>query len=70
MDRGERPNKPGDSWFSPGLFGLSPLSTSQTQRSEEHTSVFEAAHVKRCLNMGGPPSKAKYSLMTDSEQVP
>ena len=22
------------------------------------------------LNLGGPPSKAKYSLMTDSEQVP
>ena len=21
--------------------------------------------MKRCLNMGGPPSKAKYSLMTD-----
>ena len=30
----------------------------------------KAAHVKRCLNMGGPPSKAKYSLLTDSEQVP
>ena len=25
--------------------------------------------MKRCLNMGGPPSKAKYSLLTDSEQV-
>ena len=30
----------------------------------------KAAHVKRCLKMGGPPSKAKYSLLTDSEQVP
>ena len=27
-------------------------------------------HVKSGGNMGGPPSKAKYSLMTDSEQVP
>ena len=29
-----------------------------------------AGHVKSCLNMGGPSSKAKYSLKTDSEQVP
>jgi hypothetical protein len=28
------------------------------------------AHVKRGLNLGGPPSKAKYSLVTDSELVP
>ena len=26
--------------------------------------------VKRGLNLGGPPSKAKYSLVTDSELVP
>jgi hypothetical protein len=30
----------------------------------------KAGHVKSCLKMGGPPSKAKYSLVTDSEQVP
>ena len=24
-------------------------------------------HVKPCGNLGGPPSKAKYSLVTDSE---
>jgi len=29
-----------------------------------------AGHVKPCLNLGGPPSKAKYELMTDSEIVP
>jgi len=23
-----------------------------------------------CLNIGGPPSKSKYILMTNSEQVP
>jgi hypothetical protein len=28
------------------------------------------ALVKRGLNLGGPPSKAKYSLVTDSELVP
>ena len=28
------------------------------------------AAVKRGLNLGGPPSKAKYSLVTDSELVP
>ena len=27
-------------------------------------------HVKSCGNPGGPPSKAKYSLVTDSELVP
>ena len=27
-------------------------------------------HVKSCGNLGGPPSKAKYSLVTDSELVP
>ena len=30
----------------------------------------KTGHVKSCLNMGGPPSKPKYSLMTDSELVP
>ena len=29
-----------------------------------------AGHVKSCLNMGGPSSKAKYSSWTDSELVP
>ena len=33
-------------------------------------SLSKAGHVKSCLNMGGPPSKPKYSLVTDSEQVP
>ena len=26
--------------------------------------------MKFCLKIGGPPSKAKYSLLTDSEPVP
>ena len=29
-----------------------------------------ARHVKPGLNPGGPPSKAKYSSVTDSEPVP
>ena len=27
-------------------------------------------HEKPCGNQGGPPPKAKYSLVTDSERVP
>ena len=29
-----------------------------------------AGHEKSCRNLGGPPPKAKYSLVTDSEPVP
>ena len=29
-----------------------------------------AGHEKSCLNPRGPSRKAKYSLVTDSEQVP
>ena len=29
-----------------------------------------AGHVEPCVNLGGPSPKAKYSLATDSEQVP
>ena len=29
-----------------------------------------AGHVESRMNLGGPPSKAKYSQVTDSEQVP
>ena len=33
-------------------------------------SLSRAGHEKPCLKPGGPPSKAKYELMTDSEAVP
>ena len=33
-------------------------------------SESKAGHVVSCLKMGGPSSKAKYYLTTDSEQVP
>jgi hypothetical protein len=34
------------------------------------TFLSKTAPVKRGLNLGGPPSKAKYYLVTDSELVP
>src|SRR4029077_13293587 len=33
-------------------------------------SSSRAGHEPSCLNMGGPPSKPKYSSVTDSEPVP
>ncbi len=39
-------------------------------RVGDEKSLSKAGHVKSCLNMGGPPSKPKYSLVTDSAQVP
>ena len=38
--------------------------------SERDGYLSRAGHVKSGLKLGGPPSKAKYSLMTDSEPVP
>ena len=49
---------------SPAIAGDSPVCV------KNFGSLSKAGHVKSCLNMGGPPSKPKYSLVTDSEQVP
>ena len=49
---------------SPAIAGDSPVCVIAYRSSSK------AGHVKSCLNMGGPPSKPKYSLVTDSEQVP
>ena len=49
---------------SPAIAGDSPVCVQLVR------SLSKAGHVKSCLNMGGPPSKPKYSLVTDSEQVP
>jgi hypothetical protein len=49
---------------SPAIAGDSPVCV------ETRRSLSRAGHVKSCLNMGGPPSKPKYSLVTDSELVP
>ena len=34
------------------------------------TFLSTTGHEKSCGNLGGPPSKAKYSPVTDSELVP
>ena len=47
-----------------GNMGDSPV------REVQFDVLSRAGHVKPCLNIGGPPSKAKYSLLTDSEPVP
>src|SRR5260370_35025799 len=49
---------------SRALAGDSPVRVMQASSSSK------AGHVQSCLNMGGPPSKPKYSSTTDSEQVP
>ena len=45
---------------------------SPVRESLKHLTEFlsRMGHAKSCLKLGGPPSKAKYELMTDSEQVP
>ena len=39
-------------------------------RGPERGIPSNAGHVKPGMNLGGPPSKAKHSPMTDSEPVP
>ena len=47
--------------------GDSPVVEIQTSSSEFPS---RAGHEKSCLNLGGPSSKAKDYLLTDSELVP
>ena len=47
--------------------GDSPVVESQ---SKSRGIPSRAGHVEPCLNLGGPSSKAKYSPVTDSAQVP
>ena len=47
--------------------GDSPVSE-KTEKRDRYLS--KTGHGKSGLNLGGPPSKAKYSSMTDSEPVP
>lgn len=51
----------------PAIEGDSPLSERVTQRECTPSS---AGHVKPGVNLGGPSSKAKYYLATDSALVP
>jgi hypothetical protein len=48
--------------------GDSPVSESMNSLRMQFLSTTE--HVKFCGNLWGPSHKAKYSLVTDSEQVP
>ncbi len=54
----ERPTKEGDS----------PVDERMLPSWIEFPST--AGHGESCGNLGGPPPKAKYSLVTDSEPVP
>jgi hypothetical protein len=50
----------------PAIEGDSPV----CERWISGVTKSRTGHVKPCLNMGGPSSKAKYYLPTDSELVP
>ena len=47
--------------------GNSPVGKSECKRVLIQSTT---RHVKPCGKQGGPPPKAKYYLMTDSEAVP
>jgi hypothetical protein len=49
------------------LDGESPVVESNTSFSSNPSSM---GHGKSCVNLRGPPRKAKYSWVTDSEKVP
>ena len=40
------------------------------KRTKWASILSRTGHVKPCLNLGGPPSKSKYYLLTDSVPVP
>ena len=52
----------------PAIVGDSPVSNNLMVRTR--AGISRTGHVKPCLNIGGPSSKAKYSWSTDSELVP
>ena len=52
---------------SPATKGESPV---YEKIEKEDRYLSRAGHVESGLNLGGPPSKAKYSLVTDSGLVP
>jgi hypothetical protein len=47
--------------------GESPV---RENRNSPRDTPSKAGHVEPCLKLGGPSSKAKYGLVTDSERVP
>ncbi len=50
------------------IAGESPLD--ENRRASLYRDPSSAGHEESCVNQGGPSSKAKYSLVTDSELVP
>jgi hypothetical protein len=54
------------SWKGPGIEGDTPVRESESPPERYQSSV---ELVELCVKPGGPPSKAKYSSTTDSEQV-
>ena len=42
----------------------------QVSTLSDSSILSRAGHVEACLNLPGPPGKAKYSQETDSEPVP
>jgi hypothetical protein len=52
---------------SSGIEGETPVTEI---RRDPRVLLSNTAHVKRRVNLRGPPRKAKYSLATDSEPVP
>ena len=51
----------------PAKEGESPVHKNKSSLRE---FLSRAGHVESCLNLGGPSSKSKYYLVTDSELVP
>ena len=47
--------------------GDSPVTESESALAGHPSNVW---HVKSGVNFGGPPSKAKYDILSDSEPVP
>src|SRR5580658_1540665 len=72
VSSGERKRTRPVAWF----FGTGSTWKGEPQRvtapygKPETMSSSKAGHEPSCLKMGGPPSKPKYSSVTDSAQVP
>lgn len=66
-ERGPGHELPFDNWNALEKAAIAGDSPVQVKRME---LLSKAGHVKSCLKMGGPPSKPKYSCVTDSELVP
>ena len=55
-------------WKGSAIEGKSPVD--EKEESVRASILSTTRHVKPCGKQGGPPPKAKYYLVTDSEPVP